>query len=249
MTTEAIIYDGVTVCPACGTLEVKVSDGHFTTHIDARNGGECFWSGTHVHNKPALPYEDAAELRTGLSGWVCKKCSRYWADDEHMARRCCSDNQKCGTPECAHRVRRSGLAHCDPCNEKRDNEAWKAFPEVEWDGETPLCLHGDDRYFFDPSDIKDYAEENETTIADLRLVLCERDPKPQFDMHDFVCDYLPSEENGGEHEFDSSAIEKKVNKWIAENIQDCWMPTKARPSAKSLKTGTTFKKPSTKGKK
>ena len=41
-----------------------------------------------------LLYEESAEVVT-VTGWSCKTCKRWWADDEHMARWCCASDMAC----------------------------------------------------------------------------------------------------------------------------------------------------------
>lgn len=179
-----------------------------------------------------LPYEEAAEVVTGLSGWVCKICRRYWAGDEHMARWCCAGTLPCENKECKNRVKKHTYMYCDSCMETRRLKAWLALPEVEWDGETPLVEDDDDRYFFSGDDLREHVEEHALNLDDMRLVICEEESKPHFDMSDFVSDYLP---DGLDMDGDPSKLEDRVNAWIEKNVPTVWVPGKKRPTLASLK--------------
>lgn len=54
-------------------------------------------------NNPKLRYEEAAELRTNLEGWVCRTCGQNWSKDEHTARLCCAKDIECAGEGCAAR--------------------------------------------------------------------------------------------------------------------------------------------------
>jgi hypothetical protein len=179
-----------------------------------------------------MPFEQAAELLTGLSGWVCKTCRRYWADAERMARWCCATDLKCATDGCEHRVAKHSYVICDACRGKKELERWLKLPEVPWDGETPLCLDDDDTYFFSPEDLDEYLADHSLKADDLRLVICELESKPSFDMHDHLQDYLPE----GLDADDDRKINAVVNRWIDKHVPDVWVPSKARPTAESLKS-------------
>jgi hypothetical protein len=178
-----------------------------------------------------VQYEDAAEIVTGISGWVCKTCRRYWAEDEHMARYCCSTEMPCETKGCAGRRRTHGIIYCDACSAKQDEARWKAIPEVKWDGKTPLVLHDDDTYFFDSDSLRDYLEEQDIKLEDLRVVICEEVGKPSFEMRDLLEDYLPD----GLDCDSTEKINAVVERWIDKHVPTVWTSSNARPTLASLK--------------
>lgn len=183
-----------------------------------------------------LPYEEAAEHRAGISGWVCKTCRRFFGDDEHLARYCCAKDLKCSNEGCMNRTKASGYIYCDPCCAKKDHERWLKLKEVEWDGETPLVLHDDDRFFFCIDDLEWYLEDNNLKLEDLRLVLCEEEGKPQFDMYNLTEDYLP---DGLDHD-DATKINAVVNRWIDKHVPDVWTASDKRPSIASVAAYMTY---------
>jgi hypothetical protein len=181
------------------------------------------------------PYEEAAEIVTGLSGWVCKGCRRYWAEDEHMARWCCAGTLPCETKGCQARVEKHTYMYCSSCMEKRDLARWLERPEVAWDGKTPLVMDDDDHYFFSAEDLDEYIADKDLKIEDLRLMICVEENKPYFEMYSFLDDYLAE---GMDNEADWDKIDKVVNDWIKENVPTVWVPGKTRPTLDSVKAET-----------
>ena len=180
-----------------------------------------------------IPFEQAAEHRTGLEGWVCKTCHRFWGVDERTARWCCATDLECDEEGCATRVRKGGFTVCVSCADKRALAQWTKLTEVPWDGTTPLCLHDHDMYFFSPDDLDYYLDEHEgLTIESLRLVVCEPSQKPDFSIMDFLEDYLPED---GHDVGDPAEIEKQVNQWIKENAPTVWYAGETRPTLESVK--------------
>lgn len=177
-----------------------------------------------------LPYEEGAEHRTGLSGWVCKTCRRFFGEEEHLARYCCAKDRPCQTEGCKNRTPSAGYIICDSCQETNRLKRWLALPEVAWDGETPLCLDDDDRYFFDADQLADYLADEEVKLEDLRLVICEKERPPRFDMTDFLCDHIPEDMDIDNPE----EIEQAVEDWIKAHVPDIWVAGKTRPTQASV---------------
>lgn len=166
--------------------------------------------------------EDAAEHRTNIDGWVCKKCSRYWGKDEHMARYCCATDFPC---DCGNR-REKSYACCVDCRRKSEAERWaKLYAEKAkpWDGESPLCGYHSDRYHFDLESLFDEfrdseAEDLKEWLQDQRLVFCTPNNGRHFDLNDFLYDDLAEDDKvAGCRE-----IEKAVNDFIASKAPFSW---------------------------
>ena len=97
---------------------------------------------------------------------------------------------------CTHKICACGkkmrkfYTQCDDCQNKTFREKYLNLKFEEWDGKTPLCLYGDDKYFFDVSDIEDYLDElnnyeeenNEYGPEDLQLVICKPNYLPQVQI-------------------------------------------------------------------
>lgn len=180
-------------------------------------------------NPKGIPYTEAAE-QTTVSGWVCKTCRRFYGENEHLARWCCASQIACQTSGCAGKVDHSGYSICNRCREKLDHERYLKLPEADWDGETPLCLHDDDTYFYSVEDLHQYAEDHETKVEDLWLIICRKQRLPYFEMNSLAEDHLAD----GQDLPDPSEIEKAVNDWIEKNFPDVWEPGKTRPTVASL---------------
>lgn len=187
--------------------------------------------GSNAMTEQKLPYEQAAEIRKkDFNGWCCKSCDRYYGEEEHIARYCCAKDLPCNTPGCKGRAEKPYVC-CKECLKKHDRERWLALPEVPWDGETPLCLFDDDHYFFSIEDLDDYLEENKMEIEDVQVVICEKADKPYFSITDFLCDYMPEDEDVD----DADEIDKIVNDWIRDRVMETWEGSKTRPTAASLR--------------
>jgi len=112
---------------------------------------------------------EAAQFKTGIEGWVSSD-GRFWGKDEHMARYTGCTHVLC--QGCAAPVKK-GWSHCEYCRSKRSTEKWAALPFMEWDGQKPVCLWNNDKYFFSEDDLIEYLYEHELNGADVQLVFCE----------------------------------------------------------------------------
>jgi hypothetical protein len=175
----------------------------------------------------AIRYEDAAERRT-VEGWVCKKCRRWWADDEHMARWCCSSDQPCA---CGAR-RSKNYTICDGCREKKELERWEQRERRPYDGR---LLYSDtlSRYFDDAEDVADWLageDEGGHTYESLRLLLCDKQYAREIDGDDFFTDDLPEDCTLDDVASDIAEAIGAVNDVIAQRRKDgrqiSWFPSK-----------------------
>lgn len=172
-----------------------------------------------------LPYEDAAEERTDISGWVCKTCGRYWGRDEHGARYCCASDMPC---ECGGRRTKNGWSVCDACREKHAIEQYSKRERCKWDGESMIYSEVDGRFYADMEAIEeqlawDGVEEADApqVMSTMRLMICEQDHPHPMDLEEWLRDYMAEDD-----ELDCREIDEIVNKWIAENFRPAWRPGK-----------------------
>jgi hypothetical protein len=187
-----------------------------------------------TETRTPIRYEDAAELRTGKTGWCCKTCGRSYGDNEHLARWCHSTDLPC---ECGGRNANKYYTCCDACREKAKDAAWLKSLEsaVEWDGKTPLYSETKDRYYFDAEsihadlDLNDDQEPDVEAVAKLRLILCEPNNGRYFDMDDYLCDDL-----GEDIELDCEDINRVVNDWIKAHAPFSWTGSGAAVTAESV---------------
>lgn len=117
--------------------------------------------------------EESAERRTNIEGWVCKKCGRYWGDDERMARYCCATDFPC---DCGEGRYQKSRIRCVACDEKKatelEQERFAKAKPVEYVG--PFFV--DDDFYFELGDYLDMCEgENaqpvEWAFVPVKLVL------------------------------------------------------------------------------
>lgn len=157
-----------------------------------------------------LPWEESAHVVT-VTGWACKTCRKWWGDDEHMARWCCSTDQPC---ECGGRKRKSYTV-CDACLDRKRAEQWAALYKeaIEWDGQSPLACWNDSLFFWSVDDLINWLDQEEgRSLEDLRLVLAEEWGPRHFSLGDFLEDYLPED-------FDGWAQFEDIDRAVNERIQ------------------------------
>jgi hypothetical protein len=188
-----------------------------------------------VTEKKTIRYEDNAELRTDIVGWVCKTCGLYYGnrqESQHMASCCCCTDRPCSMDGCDGRaVNRS--VWCPACTSKRDLERFVRHTEKAWEGQ-PLVASGDDRYFWTLDDLLEYLETDTPTaeqIDDMRLMICVPHSPELFSIIEWLEDYLAEDcDPPGDWE----AAEKAVNDYLAANPAISWIQGKFRPTTASI---------------
>jgi hypothetical protein len=176
-----------------------------------------------------IRYEDAAERRT-VEGWTCKKCRRWWGDDEHMARWCCSTDQPCA---CGGR-RDKTYTLCGACRQRKDDEKWFSRERRPYEGGY-LYSESLSRYFDDADDVLDWlaGEDDDSQHRDyesLRLLLCEKEYAQEIDGDDHFADLLPEDCTLDDVAADIAeaigAVNDVISKRRAEGRQVSWMSSK-----------------------
>lgn len=167
---------------------------------------------------------EAATYRTDIKGWVSANGS-FYGDNEHIARWSGCTHMTC---ECGN-VYEKGRVRCDSCQSKADTEKFMALPMVEWDGVTPVCIFGGDRYFFSDSELLDWMEDLDDD-AEVRLVLCEPGKLHTLDVDDW-CDDLPED---GDLPAEVQTKLDELNEAIKNAPTVCWWEGKARINAEPL---------------
>lgn len=164
---------------------------------------------------------DEAAHKVTVTGWVSSD-GRFYGDDERIARYAGCTHRKCDTCE---NVVDKGRIYCDSCTHKRTLARYEALPTKEWDGETPLCCFDDDRYFFDWDSVEEYCEDNECSVDDLLLVICDPVKPRHFDGSLFE-DYLAEDCEAPDAVLAALDV---LNKAIDESLPFSWYPGKVRP--------------------
>ncbi len=140
--------------------------------------------------KIILPESDeAAQLKT-VTGWVSRD-GIFYGGGESTARYAGSTHRKCD--DCENVYPDKYYLYCPSCRRKRDAEAYLKKETRKWNGSDPLCIYGDDTYFFSLEEVVDYAEEVDMKPEDLALMLCVEQRCPQVDAEDLCCDVLPED--------------------------------------------------------
>ena len=120
-----------------------------------------------MSKKMIFKTDPEAAREVTITGWVDIN-GRFFGKEESLARYSSATHTKCN---CGSIIKK-GYVRCDKCQEVIDIERYKAMPFMEWDEECPVYSESAQRYFFDPSDIKDYCKDNEINSDDLRLYIC-----------------------------------------------------------------------------
>lgn len=175
-----------------------------------------------MSSKKEIRYEDSAIHKSGIVGWVCTECDRYWGTDEHMARYCCSTSFPC---KCGKR-RKGCRTLCEECIEKRRRAKWDAKEKHPWPSDlsvNPVVVQGD-RYFFDEGSWLDWIEDELGEFPDLDLIdlepeIAEAQDPPLFDLNDWLHSYLP------EDDYVLAPPDDEINKLIREHAPKTFFGT------------------------
>lgn len=120
-----------------------------------------------------------------LKGWwsVDGNTRRFFGEDERTARYNGCTHRLC---ECGEAIPKEYI-RCPACSDEAAAKRWAELPLVEWDGETPICIHRSDQYFWDEDSFFDWCIENDREPESVRLVLCTPNYARQID-EDYWCD-------------------------------------------------------------
>lgn len=182
-----------------------------------------------------LRYEDAA-TRKQFDGWACVRCSRFHYD-EHSARYCCHTEGPCRTGGCSGRTHRRYM-YCDACMKRRDDERWKAMPQVGY-AEQVVAVWRDDTFFFDVDSLLDWLNDRTVDTPSAQppqLVVCQRVKVPYFDLSEWLSDRM---ELGGEEFEVGRSVEDQINDLIRAEAPTLWEPTDVRIDPATLPRPTT----------
>lgn len=137
---------------------------------------------------------------------------------------------------CATAAEKSWTA-CDACRGKKDRERWEGLPAMPWDGESPVCLWRDDRYFWSLDEFKEWAEAECIDKSKVMLVHAVPRYAPKL-SEDYASDYLPDEAEGELPKEICKAIDAfntsiraygKPLSWIGGNVRVEWPACESKP--------------------
>ena len=129
---------------------------------------------------------EAAKPHT-MSGWLSR--NGYFYSDEYVARyNGCTHRPclECGEPAEKHNC------HCKACRNKLDIKRHKARKRKPWDGKAMIYSEALDRYYSDPADALEDAEEE--GIDEPMLRICEPEYARPIE-NDYFQDQLPEDED------------------------------------------------------
>ena len=198
----------------------------------------------HRYGEASKPYELGAKEIT-VTGWACVNCGKFYANlpnAEHFASYCCATSLPCA---CGGR-REKRRTCCSLCQQKKDTERWYAKPAVQWDGQYPIALAGDDRFFFSADELTDYlawGEFDDDTLQQsdiaisrrleyLRIVSCQANGGRHFSMAEYLEDEVDPEYDWS---YDSEEIDAAVNAWIAKHAPFSFYSTNVRLDLDSIR--------------
>jgi hypothetical protein len=171
---------------------------------------------------------DEAAQKVTVTGWR-SRAGRFYGDNEHLARWDGCTHQIC---DCGVEIER-GWTKCHVCRQKNRLEKYEAMPFKEWDGETMLTLHDDDKYFRDEDELMDYCEMEEIPLEELHLVICEPQYAHQI-CEDYYSDLLPEDMTLDDCYSELAQAIEKVNELIRKKEKPIsWSGGKFRTSIKS----------------
>jgi hypothetical protein len=179
-----------------------------------------------------LPYDKSASHLETICGWTCNVCRRYFGDEpwsERVARSCCAESVPC--EQCG--ASNPPQSYCRTCAAKREADRYQKAQRVEWDGETPLSLWDNDTYFFSPSSLAEWIDDDpERTLENTWLCICTPVKAPMFDVADWLNDCLPED---GDLPDGAGAIERTVNEWLKSLAPLSWYSGNTVPTLESLR--------------
>jgi hypothetical protein len=159
---------------------------------------------------------EAAQYKTGLSGWVSKD-GFFWGENERAARYQGCTHRSC--EDCGQPVEKSYLI-CKDCRDKKDKAKFDAMPKEVWNEEGGVYSDAIDKYFWSWDEVEEYCGDEGIDEKDLRLVIC----VPTYGRYlheDYFEDELP--EDGEVPDSIIKAIED-FNKVLKEAGPLSWYP-------------------------
>lgn len=172
---------------------------------------------------------EAATQKT-VTVWVSRH--NRICQDEHCARYDGATHRAC--EQCGQPIEKHWLI-CSDCRQKNEKAKYKAMPFKEWDRKAPLCIFGDDTYFFGEDDIEFYCEEHGCKEEDLELVICEPYKMPVLES-DFFEDCMPDDCDADLPDVLADAIDQ-FNEIVQKQEPLSWYPGKSRTSCAKAKGG------------
>lgn len=162
-------------------------------------------------------------------GWGCRGCGVLYRldfpDCKERAARCCH-TPPC--PGCGGKMDKHYLM-CSSCASMVRLKSFQNKPEVPWDGEFPIAVFDDDKYFFDIDEVAYWIDDlEEGTVFEFEA--CKEVQPRSFDVEEFLYDDLPEDGDiPGGPEFSET-----VNAWIKANCPKLYLGNSDRITSQVL---------------
>ena len=184
-----------------------------------------------MENKEIKLFDDPklVEYRTDLEGWTGPDKLYYGKGEEgeRRARAANSTHKKC---ECGNVFLKN--SYCDVCAAERRKKDFLKKEEVEWDGESYMCIRDDEKFFSDMDDFFEWCEQEEIEDpTQVELMLCERDIKiSEIDIDELNEEYCSEDGEKGVCYYHPEIAEKvdELNKLIRNAKPIFWFQTNKR---------------------
>ena len=102
---------------------------------------------------------DLVEYRTNLEGWTGPD-RLYYGKGEEGERRARHANCTHKLCECG-KVMDKTHSMCRDCINEMQDKRFKKLDEIEWDGESYMCLYHDNRFFGDMDEVFEYCDDED----------------------------------------------------------------------------------------
>jgi len=176
-------------------------------------------------------YEDApVEYRKNIEGWISPD-GRFFGKGEtgeHQARWYTCTHMKCA---CGSKMSKS-YTKCTTCRSHASSARYIALPFQEWDGKTPLCIWGNDDFFWDSDDLWQYCEDNEVKSEDLELVLAHKGSISEVDIDSLNDEYCTEDESLSDFHPEIAEKVEELNALIRKTEPKIWYGSRIRTTVK-----------------
>lgn len=139
--------------------------------------------------KEIVHYEsDEAAKKITTEVWVSRHDRMFM--HEHTARWDGCTHTKCHScgVDCDKRY-----VNCQECREKSHSDFYYKMPFIEWDEQTPLCLHDSDEFFWCKEDVIEFCYGGDLNPEELKLVVCDPQYAHEINFYEIYDELLPED--------------------------------------------------------
>lgn len=174
--------------------------------------------------KEVVLFVDAA-TPVQVIAWRTKQGGLYL--DERTARYVGCTHRPC---EGCGELTPKGFTYCKACSDACTRKRYAALPKKPWDEGTPVCEFDGDNYYFSRDEVEEHLEWisdelGSPTVADLMLVHCKPSKPREFDVLDFLCDWLPEDWDRNDLPQELLDAEEALNAELRKCASLVWEPS------------------------